>query len=160
MVLAVKEVTLVILGGLFRHMAGYLSFTLVGVTSTSVKNRYSFVPYFYGSCCGIILAGVLNDTVFRKSQYLVVFFMNITTIIWNIIVTMIPHLDSTRYVPWALFMFGINNSVSEMYLMILIPIKIADKNRCFAYEMTMTGTLLATVNLFYYLTTDLLGQCV
>ena len=106
------------------------------------------------------MAGILNDTVFRKSQYLVVFTMNITTILWNIIVAMIPHLDSTKYVPWALFMFGINNSVSEMYLMLLIPIKIVDKNRCFAYEMTMTGTLLATVNLMYYLATDLLAQCV
>ena len=38
MVLAVKEVSLVILGGVFRHMADYLSFTLVGVTSTSVQN--------------------------------------------------------------------------------------------------------------------------
>ena len=49
--------------------------------------------------------------------------------------------------------------MAEMYLMLLIPMKIADKNRCFAYEMTMTGTLLATVNLMYYLATDLLAVC-
>ena len=160
MVLAVKEVTLIIVGGIFRHMADYLSFTLVGVTSSSVLNRYSFAPYFYGSCFGIAMAGILNDTVFRKSQYLVVFVMNLTTILWNIVVAMIPDLDSTRYVPWALFMFGINNSMAEMYLMLLIPMRIADKNRCFAYEMTMTGTLLATVNLMYYVATDFLAQCV
>lgn len=54
--------------------------------------------------------------------------------------------------------FGINNSISEIYLMILIPMTIADKNRCFAYELTMTGTLLATVNLFYYGSAGFLAQ--
>ena len=33
MVFSVKEVKLIIIGGVFRHMADYLSFTLVGATS-------------------------------------------------------------------------------------------------------------------------------
>ena len=69
----------------------------------------------------------------------------------------IPHHEYT-YVPWALVVFGINNSVSEIYLMLLIPLTIVDKNRCFAYESTITGTLLATVNLVYYIATDVIAQ--
>ena len=42
--------------------------------------------------------------------------------------------------------------------MLIIPMTIADKNRCFAYELTMTGTLLATVNLFYYGSAGFLAQ--
>lgn len=83
--------------------------------------------------------------------------MNITTIVWNLVIMVVPHQEQD-YVKWALAFFGINNSVSEIYLMILIPMTIADKNRCFAYEATMTGTLLATVNLVYYVATDIIAQ--
>ena len=69
---------------------------------------------------------------------------------------LIPHHDSDKYVGWALALFGMNNSLSEVFLMLLIPMSIADKNRCFAYELTMTGTLLATVNLAYYIAIDVL----
>ena len=156
MVLTIKEVRLIIMGGMFRHMADYLSFTLVGVTSTGLKTHHNFSPYFFGATAGILLAGVINDTIFRKSQYLVVVIMNTATLLWNVVVALIPKHDSNKYVPWALALFGINNSLAEMYLMLLIPMSIADKNRCFAYEQTITGTLLATVNLMYYIAADVL----
>ena len=104
----------------------------------------------------MVLAGILNDTLFYKSHYLVVVILNLITIIWNFLLIFIPHRE-TDYIKWSLAIFGINNTVSELYLMIIIPMKIADKNRCFAYELTMTGTLLATINLCYYISTAVLA---
>ena len=39
-----------------------------------------------------------------------------------------------------------------------MPLTIADKNRCFAYELTIAGTLLATVNCMYYIGVGLLAE--
>lgn len=72
-------------------MADYLSFTLVGVTSTGILERRNFAPYFAGATCGLILAGVLNDTLFRKSHYLVVVMTNLMSLIWNFSLIFIPH---------------------------------------------------------------------
>ena len=89
-------------------MADYLSFTLVGVTSSGIIMRKNFAPYFAGATFGLVLAGVLNDTLFRKSHYLVVVITNLISLIWNFSLIFVPHHEQ-NYVEWSMAIFGINN---------------------------------------------------
>ena len=57
-------------------------------------------------------------------------------------------------------LFGINSGFTEMYILILLPMTIADKNRVFAYELTMLGTMIALVHLCFFFTTTLLAGLV
>ena len=63
----------------------------------------------------------------------------------------------TDYINWTLALFGTSNGFSDMYIMILLPMTIADKNRVLAYELTMLGTIFALVHLCLFLTTALMA---
>ena len=44
-----------------------------------------------------------------------------------------------------------------MYIVILLPMTIADKNRVLAYELTMLGTIFALVHFCFYVSTSLIA---
>ena len=50
-------------------------------------------------------------------------------------------------------LFGIADGFSDTFIMVLLPMTLADKNRQFAYELTMLGTIIALVNLVIYFIT-------
>ena len=49
---------------------------------------------------------------------------------------------------------------SDFFVMILLPMTLADKNRLYAYELTMLGTIIALVNFTMFITTSLLASFV
>lgn len=76
--------------------------------------------------------------------------INALQIIWNFWDIVYPaHNDD--YIPWTLSIFGFSNGFSDMFLLVLIPISLADKNRVLAYELTMIGTIFALLNLTFYI---------
>jgi len=52
------------------------------------------------------------------------------------------------------------NGFSDMYITILLPMTIADKNRVLAYELTMLGTIFGLVHLTFYCATSLVAGVV
>ena len=52
-----------------------------------------------------------------------------------------------EYVTWTLSLLGIADGFGDFYIMVLLPMTLAGKNRKFAYELTMLGTIIALVNL-------------
>ena len=44
-----------------------------------------------------------------------------------------------------------------MYITMLLPMTIADKNRVLAYELTMLGTIFALVHFTFFCSTSLIG---
>ena len=103
---------------------------------------------------GIVLAGVTNDLVFRNYQFLLAVSWNLIEIVWNIWDIVYPY-GNTDYIQWTLAFFGVASGFSDMFIMILLPMTVADKNRIFAYELTMIGTILALVYLTTYFMTSL-----
>ena len=55
---------------------------------------------------------------------------------------------------WSLFIYGFFLELTEFVIRILVPLKIASKNRT-TYELTMAGTIVAIFNLIFWLT----NQC-
>jgi len=156
-VLTMKEMRIILLGGALKHVADYYQFSLVGATSQLVKHpEYSFAPFFFGQIGGVIIAGLLNDLWFGKCQFLLVTVWNLITMLWNFWDIVSPAHD-TKYIAWTFALFGLADGFSDMYTMILLPMTVADKNRMFAYELTMLGTIIALVNFCMYFTTALLA---
>ena len=87
------------------------------------------------------------------------FCSNLVSILWQLIFMVVPH-DSQLFDDWSLGLFGLSRGFTEMYLTFLIPLTIADKNRCFAYELTMAGTLCATVNCFYFIGNGIFAEII
>lgn len=55
-------------------------------------------------------------------------------------------------------LFGIADGFSDTFIMVLLPMTLADKNRQFAYELTMLGTIIALVNLVIYFITQIMAS--
>lgn len=95
-------------------------------------------------------AGVYNDTFFRQRAYLTVAILNVLGIIWNFFVLLpFDFIDLAEDNSSYYFMLGFTTSISEFFIRILIPLYFATKNRV-TYELTMAGTLIATVNLIFF----------
>ena len=80
------EVRKLLFAGAFKLGADYISFALIGVTSTlnnpDEQVNHSFTPYFYGSCLAILISGIFHDTIFQKKAYLLIVVLNLITILW------------------------------------------------------------------------------
>jgi len=63
-----------------------------------------------------------------------------------------------EYRPWSLALFGMASGFSDMYIIWLLPMTLADKNRVFAYELTMLGTIIALVHICTYFSTSLVAS--
>ena len=50
---------------------------------------------------------------------------------------------------WSLFIYGFFVELTEFVIRILVPLKIASKNRT-TYELTMAGTIVAIFNLIFW----------
>lgn len=145
------------MGGALRHVADYFAFALVGVSSRFLKTTENFAPYFFGQIGGFLLAGIGNDIFFNKYQFILLTSWNIFTIIWNLWEIIFPN-HNLEYRETSLCLFGIASGFSDMYVMWLLPMSYADKNRMFAYELTMFGTILSLVVLTSYFATSLIGS--
>lgn len=154
-----REFQVILIGGCLKHMADYFAFALVGVTSTFVKDNQTnnFAPYFFGQIAGALIAGLTNDLLFNNYQFLLVTVWNIITILchfWDIVYP----IHNTDYVEWSLAVFGIASGFSDMFIMVLLPMTLADKNRLYAYELTMLGTIIALMNFAIFMTTSLFAS--
>ena len=106
-----------------------------------------------------MIAGVTNDFLFNNYQFLLVTVWNLITILWNLWDIIYP-IHNEDYISWSLALFGIASGFSDMYITILLPMTLADKNRLFAYELTMLGTIIALVNFATFVSTSLLSSFV
>ena len=158
-VLGMPEFQVILIGGCLKHMADYFAFSLVGVTSSFVKSTENFAPYFFGQIAGVLIAGLSNDLLFNNCQFLLVTVWNLITILWHLWDIVYPS-GNLEYDVWPLAIFGLASGFSDMYIMILLPMTLADKNRQYAYELTMLGTIIALVNLTMFVTTSLFASFV
>lgn len=127
--LGIKEMRLILFGGCLRNVANLYQYSLLGATANLIKYKnYSFAPFYFGQIAGTTLAGLSNDFLFQNCQTLVVNVMNIFSILWNFWDIIYPN-HNTDYIEWSLALFGVSNGFLDMYLMILLPMTIADKNR-------------------------------
>ena len=140
-------------------MSDYFSFALVGASAEFWESSENFAPYFFGQIAGGLLAGVTNDFLFNNYQFLLVTVWNLITILWNLWDIIYP-AHNEDYISWSLALFGIASGFSDMYITILLPMTLADKNRLFAYELTMLGTIIALVNFAIFISTSLLSSFV
>ncbi len=76
--------------------------------------------------------------------------------LWNFWDIVYPE-HNTDYISWTLTCFGMASEFSDMYIMVLLPMACACRNRLLAYELTMLGTIIAIVNLCMYFSTSLLA---
>ena len=106
----------------------------------------------------MIIAGLTNDLFFNNCQCLLLVIWNLVTILWNFWDMVYP-AHNEEYIGWTLSLFGIASGFSDMYIMILLPMSLACRNRLLAYELTMLGTIIAIVNFCMFFTTSLLSTC-
>ena len=156
-VLCMREFQVIVVGGCLKHMADYFSFGLVGVTSNFQKSSESFAPHFFGQIAGALIAGVTNDFIFNNYQFLLLTVWNMVMIIWNFWDIIYP-IHNEDYIEWSLAVFGVASGFSDFFIMFLLPMTLADKNRLFAYELTMLGTIIALVNLAMFMSTSLFAS--
>ncbi len=86
----------------------------------------------------MILAGVLHDTIFKQSTYLLILVINVVQIGLEIALFFVSERDAI-----VLGIYGFAMEFSSFYLHFLLPLKIADANRKGVYELTMAGTIIA-----------------
>ena len=84
--------------------------------------------------------------------------LNIVSIFWNLWEIIFPSINQDCCRVWSLTLYGINSGFIDMFILWLIPMTLADKNRLITYELTMFGTIIALVHLCTYLTISLLGS--
>lgn len=156
-VLSMRPIQIVLVGGALRHVADYFAFALVGVSSSFLTSTQNFAPYFFGQIGGYLIAGLGNDLLFSNYQFLLMSGWNVFTILWNLWEIIFPN-HNMEYRETSLCLFGIASGFSDMFIMWLLPMSFADKNRMFAYELTMFGTILALVVLTSYFATSLFGS--
>ena len=107
----------------------------------------------------MLLAGFTNDLLFNNCYFLLVTVINLVVSIGHIWDMVYP-IGNNDYVAWTLTLFGIAGGFSDMFIMILLPMTLADKNRQYAYELTMLGTIIALVNFTMFVSTSLLASFV
>ena len=78
-------------------------------------------------------------------------------ILWNFWDIVYP-IHNEDYIEWSLAVFGVASGFSDFFIMFLLPMTLADKNRLFAYELTMLGTIIALVNLAMFMSTSLFAS--
>lgn len=127
---------------------------MIGKTNQLIKDSNNSFSFFYGSCAALVISGLFHDTVFNGKTYFLVFAINTFSIIYQLIVLVFDKLglnDSSniRVEAWFLAVFGFTTSFTEFFIDILIPLNIAFKHRT-SCELTMAGTMVATVNLTYW----------
>lgn len=81
---------------------------------------------------------------------------NVITILWHFWDIVYP-AHNEEYISWTLSFLGIADGFSDFFIMVLLPMTLADKNRLFAYELTMLGTIIALVNFTAYFSTSLVA---
>ena len=156
-VLSIRETQLILLGGCLKNIADFYEYSLCGITAEELKkNDHNFAPFFIGQVAGMVLAGLSNDLFFKKCQTLVVTIINVLAISWNIFNIIFAN-TSQDFIALQLTLYGILNGFSDMYIVILLPMTIADKNRVLAYELTMLGTIFALVHFCFYVSTSLIA---
>lgn len=110
-----------------------------------------FTPYFFGSCVAMLVAGILHDLIFNQSAYLLLLIINLVQIAAELILIFL-HSSTYQLNPYFLSGYGFATEFSSFYLRCLIPLLIADRNRKGAFEMTMAGTIMATIQCAYFAT--------
>ena len=107
----------------------------------------------------MVMAGLSNDLLFSECQTLVVTAINILMIVWNFWDIVYP-AHNNEVISWTLSLFGMSSGFSDMFITVLLPMTIADKNRVLAYELTMLGTIFALVHFTFFCSTSLIGGLV
>lgn len=110
-----------------------------------------------GQISGLLIAGLTNDIIFENSSYILVIVWNIVSIFWNLWEIIFASDNTDRQV-WSLSLNGMASGFTDMYIMWLIPMTLADKNRVVAYELTMFGTMIALVHFCTYFSISLLSS--
>jgi hypothetical protein len=97
-----------------------------------------------------VAAGVYNDTLFKQRAYLTITILNVLGISWQTYFLLpFDAMDDAEDKSSYYLMLGFTTTVVEFFIRILIPLYFATKNRV-TYELTMAGTLIATVNLIFF----------
>lgn len=79
--------------------------------------------------------------------------------LWNLWDIVYPS-HNMDYISWTLSLFGLAAGFSDTYTLILLPMTVADKNRYYAYELTMIGTIIALVNFVMYFVASFISSIV
>ena len=114
--------------------------------------------FFYGGCLALVACGLLHDTVFNGKSYLTVFTLNLISIFFQVATTAYQKLTGFTFMPddpdsfssLLVFLNGVNMTLTNFFITVLIPLNIAAKNRK-SVELSGAGTTMATINLSYWL---------
>jgi len=110
----------------------------------------NFLYFLLGSCAAIVVGGIYNDTLFNRRAYLTIAGLNILGIGWQTFF-LLPFSESEEDNSFYYLILGFTTTLTEFFIRILIPLYFATMNRV-TYELTMAGTLVATVNLMFFFT--------
>jgi hypothetical protein len=102
----------------------------------------------------LLAAGLIHDGIFNGKSYLMVFILNVITIVVQSLSATIKHTTDNTLEPIQLFLLlfwnGFSTSFTNFFITILIPLNIATKNRK-SLELAGAGTTIAVINLFYWM---------
>lgn len=152
-VLKIKEVQLMIIAGGLKQVANSINFREIGLTKTLDENYRNYYGYFFGACAALLAAGLIHDGIFNGKSYLMVFSLNVITIIVLSLKATFQGMDtelSKIQSYMLLFWNGFSTSFTNFFITILIPLNIASKNRK-SLELAGAGTTIAVINLFYWM---------
>ena len=112
--------------------------------------KYSYT-YFIGSSLAFVAGGIYHDTLFQGRPYFTIAVICTIGVIWQslFVTTILSFRDDSNY-NFLIFMSAFNINFTEFFIRLLFPLFIASENRV-TYELTSAGTLVATLNLFFYL---------
>jgi hypothetical protein len=144
---------MIIAGGL-KQVANKINFREIGLTKHLDENYRNYYGYFYGACAALLAAGLIHDGIFNGKSYLMVFILNVITIVVQSLTATIKHTTDNTLENIQLFLFlfwnGFSTSFTNFFITILIPLNIATKNRK-SLELAGAGTTIAVINLFYWM---------
>lgn len=149
-VLQLAEVKLLLVYGGLIVAANHFSFALQEERILENVRPEHYLYFLLGSCIAILAGGIYNDTLFEKRVYLTIAVLNLLGIGYELFF-LIPFLEHKEDNSFYYMVLGFSTTIAEFFIRILIPLYLATKNRV-TYELTMAGTLVAVVNLFFFFT--------
>jgi hypothetical protein len=130
--------------------ANHISFAIQEERIEENVRPDNFLYFMLGSCAAIVAGGIYNDTLFDRRAYLTIAGLNMLGIGWQTFF-LLPFFESEEDNSFYYTILGFTTTITEFFIRILIPLYFATKNRI-TYELTMAGTLVATVNLMFFFT--------
>jgi len=81
---------MIIAGGL-KQVANKINFREIGLTKHLDEHYRNYYGYFYGACAALLAAGLIHDGIFNGKSYLMVFILNVITIVVQSLTATIKH---------------------------------------------------------------------